>query len=482
MKCTFNPLNSTNTSKWRRIDWKKVDKTVAIQQKRITVAALRGDFDKVKRYQEVLVNSFSARVLAVKRVTSSSGGKTTGVDNITWKTDDQKFAGAEALRDLKGYSPSPVRRVYIPKANGKKRPLGIPTIHDRAMQALFLLALDPVSEALADANSFGFRKGRSTHHAVYFAYEAMRGTKGAKVVLDADIKGFFDNISHDWILANIPMDKRILKLFLEAGFIELGRQELTPTEAGVPQGGVISPTIANMVLDGLPQAIMNEVTKRKAYRKDFPLTVVRYADDFMVIGYNEDIMKKIVLPTVKTFLTERGLELSEEKTKIVNLGTLDNSVKFLGFTFERKPYTKYNRNRSVPYLRIAESKLSAIKDKLKSVFDGSKSSLKIVESINPIITGWCNYFKVANASKEFRDLSRHLWNLQYRWAKRKFRGLNNTQIMNKCFAPGGKFFGQAKDKRVMGKTFTDFKISYLTKPTGLGNPYLVVKDDKKPVK
>ena len=233
---------------WDSIDWKKAAAYVKKLQMRIAKAQKEGRHNKVKALQWTLTHSFYAKALAIKRVTENRGKKTPGVDKILWTTKKEKW---EAITTLKrhGYRPLPLRRVYLRKPNGKLRPLGIPTMTDRAMQTLYKFALEPVAETTGDPNSYGFRMGRCTQDAAVQCAAILARKDRAQWVLEGDIKGCFDNISHDWIEKHIPMDKEILHKFLKCGYIDTGK--LFPTQAGTPQGGSISPTIANMVLDGL---------------------------------------------------------------------------------------------------------------------------------------------------------------------------------------------------------------------------------------
>ena len=225
---------------WHNIDWAKAHQTVKRLQTRIAKAVREGRWGKVKALQWLLTHSFYGRAIAVKRVTENQGKKTPGVDRETWDTPESK---AKAVMSLKrrGYRPRPLRRVFIPKANGKKRPLGIPAMKDRAMQALYLLALEPVAETQADPNSYGFRPMRASRDAAEQCFIALAKRDSAQWVLDADISGCFDNISHDWLITNIPMDKVILQKWLKSGFV--WQNQWFPTEAGTPQGGIISPTL-----------------------------------------------------------------------------------------------------------------------------------------------------------------------------------------------------------------------------------------------
>jgi RNA-directed DNA polymerase len=239
---------SDGQASWTSIDWPKVHRNVRRLQARIVKAWQVGDHGRAKALQWLLTHSFSGRALAVKRVTDNRGKRTPGVDGATWSTSGAKLTASLSLK-RRGYTPFPLRRVYIPKANGKKRPLGIPTMRDRAMQALYLLALQPVAEVTGDRNSYGFRPERSTADAREQCFTVLARKVSATWVLEGDIRACFDNLSHDWMLANIPLDKALLRKWLKAGFMEGGR--LFPTVAGTPQGGTISPTLANMTLDGL---------------------------------------------------------------------------------------------------------------------------------------------------------------------------------------------------------------------------------------
>ena len=208
-------------------------------------ATQEGRWNRVKALQWLLTHSWSGKAIAVKRVTENQGKRTPGVDKATWSTPEAKLQAMLSLR-RRGYQPLPLRRVFIPKSNGKLRPLGIPTMKDRAMQALYLLALEPVSETLADNNSFGFRPERSTADAKQQCHTILSRALSPQWILEGDIKGCFDNISHKWILKNVPTDKMILQKWLKAGYVYEGK--LFPTKAGTPQGGIISPTLANMTL------------------------------------------------------------------------------------------------------------------------------------------------------------------------------------------------------------------------------------------
>ncbi len=249
----------TRWNDWHTIPWAETFQHVARLQARIAKAAQNDNWRSVNRLQKLLVRSTTARVVAVRRVTENQGRKTPGVDGITWSTPKEKWKAVSTL-DSRGYRPKPLRRIHIPKANGGKRPLGIPTIKDRAMQALYWLALDPVAETHGDPNSYGFRSGRATADAIAQCHNALSREHSPEWVLEGDIKGCFDNISHGWLVRNVPMDRHVLSKWLKAGFVE-GHQ-LFPTDAGTPQGGPISPCLANLALDGMERLLKDNLPRR----------------------------------------------------------------------------------------------------------------------------------------------------------------------------------------------------------------------------
>jgi len=201
---------------WHQINWRQAERNVRRLQARIAQATKVGKWGKVKALQRLLTHSYSGKALAVRRVTENTGKRTPGVDGETWKTPEQKTAAIRTLHQ-RGYHPRPLRRVYIPKSNGARRPLSIPTMRDRAMQALYLLALDPVAETLADPNSYGFRTARGASDAIEACFIALCKNDRAQWILEGDIRSCFDQISHAWLVAHIPMEKAMLKKWLKAG-------------------------------------------------------------------------------------------------------------------------------------------------------------------------------------------------------------------------------------------------------------------------
>ena len=404
-------VDETPINQWHAIDWQKAHRSVRKLQVRIVKAEQEGKRGKVQALQRLLTSSFYAKALAVKRVTENQGRRTAGVDGKTWSTPKGKW---EAIHSLKrrGYHPLPLKRVYIPKANGKLRPLSIPTMKDRAMQALYLSALSPLAECRADENSYGFRPERSCADAMAQCHKVLSKKWSARWVLDADIKSCFDTISHEWMLANIPMEKRMLKKWLKAGFME--RNQFYPTKQGTPQGGIASPTLANMVLDGLEQQVRSCSTL-KDHGKGRKSTVdrinlVRYCDDFIVTAKSREILEEKVKPVIVSFLKERGLSFSEEKTRILSIEE--------GFNFLGQHVRKYNQTLLI---KPAKKNVQALKNKLKVIFAKMKAApaWTLIRTLNPILKGWAYYHRHIVAKETFSNIDHFVFDKLVRWMKRK---------------------------------------------------------------
>ena len=405
---------------WQTLDWERARRSVRRLQMRIAKAVKEGNHSKVKSLQWLLTHSFHAKMLAVKRVTSNQGRKTPGIDGILWKGSKARM---QAVRSLKrrGYNPQPLRRIYIPKKNGKKRPLSIPTMHDRAMQALYKLALSPVAETTADRNSYGFREGRSCADAVQAAFNALSKPNSASYILEADITGCFDNICKRWLLDNIPMDKTILQKWLEAGYVEDNIRY--PSLKGTPQGGIISPLLANMTLDGLEKIIKSSIPRRK--RVNF----VRYADDFVVTGKSKTILVQEIKPAIEKFLIERGLELSEEKTAITHIKD--------GFTFLGQTFRKHgNKLHVTPAKEGIQTLLRNIGDLIRSHVSVSMAGL--IKKLNAVLRGWANYHRHVVSSKAFARVDTYVFEQLWRMVKRRHQNKTNGWLYKKYWSAGGK--------------------------------------------
>ena len=377
-------------STWSEIPWAKCHRAVRKLQVRIAKAVKVGHWRAVYRLQRLLARSFSAKCLAVLRVSENRGHKTPGVDGVTWDTPEAKFDAVSAL-GKGGYRPQPLRRIYIPKKNGKKRPLSIPTMSDRARQALHHLGLDPVAETTADPNSYGFRSGRSTADAIEQGFKLLARKVAPQWILEGDIKGCFDNIDKGWMQEHIPMDRRLLKSWLDAGFIEDGA--LFPTPAGVPQGGIVSPTIANMVLDGMEKLLRQRFPEnRHTGRIRNQVHIVRFADDFIVTGDSQEILGQEAQPLLGGFLRERGLEFSAEKTRITHL---EAGFDFLG--------QNIRKHRGKLVIQPSRSSIKAFRNKVRRLLGELKTAPQemVIGKLNPVIRGWANFHSHVMSSRIF---------------------------------------------------------------------------------
>jgi RNA-directed DNA polymerase len=400
-----NPTDASSTSfLWNNINWTTVEKQVHRLQMRIAKAVREKRDGKVKALQWILTHSQAAKLLAVKRVTSNQGRHTSGVDNVLWRGSKQKWVAANAMH-RRGYRALPLRRIYIPKKDGSLRPLGIPTFQDRAMQALYLMALEPVSETTADIHSYGFRPKRSTADAIERCFSVLCQKSSAQWVLEADIVGCFDHINHNWLIDHVPMDTFMLKQWLNAGYRE--KQQWHSTQAGTPQGGIISPCLANMALDGL-EAMLKSITKQSN-----KVHMVRYADDFVITSSSKELLEQQIKPAIETFLCERGLALSPKKTRITSIHT---GFDFLGFNV-RKYGTK---------LLIKPSK-SSIKRLLAEIrtFIRHNVSLKtgnFIHHLNRKMRGWAYYYRHVVAKKTFAAIDYGVFHSLWRWICRRHPG------------------------------------------------------------
>src|SRR5713226_4316116 len=367
---------------WHAIDWQKVQRNVRRLQGRIVKATQEGKWNKVKTLQRLLTHSFSGKTLAVRRVTENQGKNTPGVDQVIWNTPQKKINAIYSLRQ-RDYHPQPLRRIYIPKKNGKKRPLGIPAMKCRAMQALYLLALDPIAETTADPNSYGFRPGRSTTDAIEQCFNVLGKRASPQWILEGDIKGCFDAISHDWLQRHMPMEKGMLKKWLKTGY--MARHVLHPTEEGTPQGGIISPVLANQTLDGLEKKLNERYPKPKS-GYNAKVNFVRYADDFIVTGIAKELLEKEVKPLVEQFMSERGLTLSPEKTVITHIEE--------GFDFLGQNVRKYKTgNKHKLLVKPSKKHVQAHLEKVRDIVKKNKTlpAGKLILLLNPIIRVWAHY-------------------------------------------------------------------------------------------
>lgn len=408
---------------WHDIDWCRVQRNVRGMQVRIAKACREGEWRRVKALQRMLTRSKSARYLAVRRVTENQGKRTAGVDRVLWDTPNAKWNAANGLK-RRGYQPRPLRRVFIPKSNGKERPLGIPTMTDRAMQALYLLALAPIAETTGDPNSYGFRIERSTADAMTQLFVCLSKKASAQWVLEADIQGCFDHINHDWLITNAPTDKVTLRKWLKAGVVHNG--QLQATDAGTPQGGIISPTLANMTLDGLESQLKQHLSVTKA--KKLKVNVVRYADDFVITGASPEVLEGEIKPWVEQFLAVRGLRLSPEKTQIVHI---DQGFDFLGWNFR-----KYNGKLLI---KPSKKNVKAFYGKVKEVIERSKTARQedLIRMLNPMLRGWALYHQPVVAKQAYSRMDSRVFIKLWRWAKRRHPNKSLEWVRKKYFRTTG---------------------------------------------
>ncbi|MFZ0826943.1 MAG: group II intron reverse transcriptase/maturase [Verrucomicrobiia bacterium] len=443
--------SSGNGSQWNQLDWNQCERQVRRLQARIVKATREGRWGKVKSLQRLLTHSFNGKALAIKRVTENQGKETPGVDGAIWKSPEAKYNSIGLLR-RRGYQPQPLRRVYIPKANGKLRPLGIPTMKDRAMQALHLLALAPVAETQADPNSYGFRPARSTADAIEQSFKLLSRDSAPTWVMEGDIQGCFDNISHTWMLQHIPSDTEVLRKWLTAGYVE--KRTLFPTEAGTPQGGIISPTLANMTLDGLErllkQAFPRKDFGRKRKKYNPKVNLVRYADDFIITGDSRELLENEVRPLVERFLNERGLRLSPDKTRLTHINE--------GFDFLGQNLRKYGGKLLV---RPSQKNTHTFLEKVRTILRENKTTSQenLIWRLNPVILGWVNYHRHIVATRTFRKVDSVMWHCLWRWARRRHNSKAADWILRKYWHPiGGRSWRFAADN---GKRTSEGKIEWL---------------------
>lgn len=453
--------SSDRASDWQAIDWAAARRHVRRLQLRIAKAIRAGKHGKAKVLQWLLTHSRSAKQLAVKQVTENKGAKTPGVDNVIWRTDKQKYLATQNLK-RRGYRPQPLRRHYIPKKNGKLRPLSIPAMRCRAMQALHALALKPVAETVADRNSYGFREGRSCADAIGQCFIALAKSYAPVWVLEGDIKSCFDRISHEWLLKSIPMDKRMLRRWLKAGYWEKGR--LFPTNEGTPQGGIISPLLSNLTLDGMEQAIRSQIKPRHDQ-----VNFIRYADDFVVTARTKEILEQVVKPAVVAFLASRGLKLSEQKTTITHIET--------GFNFLGQNVRKYN-NKLV--IKPAREGTKALLEKTRECIKGmvGQKAEALIRKLNPILRGWANYHRHVCAKRTFGAVDRIVQTQLMRWARRTHPNKSQGWLRRKYFsaAPTGAFSIRGHNRQGESRVLAVYRMSKTIierhiKVKGEANPY-----------
>lgn len=445
-------IGITTAIEWSKINWAKETKTVAKLQQKIYRYSIDSKKTSVIATQKVLVQSLSAKLLAVRRVTQDNRGKSTaGVDGIKSLNSSERTKLARTLK-LDGQA-SPIRRVWIPKpGTSELRPLGIPTIKHRAKQQLARLALEPEWEAQFEPNSYGFRPGRSCHDAIEaIDLNINRAPKG-KYVLDADIRKCFDTIDHDALLTKLqtwPKIRRQIAAWLKAGVME-GSTVTFTDGAGTPQGGVISPLLANVALHGMEQMLKTWIktlnlksasgTRISPANRPNTLGIIRYADDFVVLHKDLAVVNQ-AREQVQQWLEPMGLGLKDSKTRLVHtdkaISGAPAGFDFLGFSIRPYEGGKYSRGKrglgSKTLIKPSKSAITKHLNHIKSKLRQIKNPENVVNTLNPIIRGWCNYYKTVVSKRIFNNCRQAVYEKLIAWATRKHANRSRQWVYTKYY-------------------------------------------------
>lgn len=397
---------------WFDINWQTIRQRVSNLRQRIFRATQNGQWNKVRSLMKLMLRSYANLLSSVHKVTIENKGKRTpGVDNRLALTARARMKLARDMLKLKAWKVQPAVRLYIPKAGGKQRPLGILTIKNRVAQAIVKNALEPSWEARFETHSYGFRPGRSAHDAIEQCFNRLNKTKKDRWVLDADIRGAFDNISHNFILEKLGLvpGRKLIKEWLKAGYVE--DEVLHDTTSGTQQGGVISPLLANVALDGM-QSLLGQ-------RSGF----IRYADDFVVTARSREELESI-MPTLRDWLAVRGLEMNGEKTKIVSI---EDGFDFLGFNI------KHYRGKCLikPQKEKVLTLVRTISEWLKK--HPSDETIGVIIHLNRILRGWSQYYKFAVSSQAFKYAASQIWAKIWKWCRRRHPKKNAAWVKRKYF-------------------------------------------------
>jgi RNA-directed DNA polymerase len=432
---------------WDVIDWRAQEQNVARLRHRIFKATREQDWAAVRSLQKLMLGSWSNTLVSVRQVTQRNAGRrTAGIDGETALSSEARADVAVRVhRSRASWEPVPVRRVYIPKVNGKQRPLGIPAIMDRCHQARVRNALEPEWEARFEARSYGFRPGRGCADAIAALYSTLKGPQAQRVwILDADLAAAFDRIDHHRLLEALGAfpARELVGHWLKAGVIENGT--FSPTAEGTPQGGVISPLLLNVALHGLEEAagVRYQTGNRATQAVPGTPILVRYADDFAVCCHSSQQAEQ-VKARLAEWLTPRGLAFNEDKTRIVHLET---GFDFLGFNLRR-----YRRGSSPGKLLIKPSQ-QAVNRVRRRLADEARTmrgsnAVALIARLNPIIRGWAAYYRGVVSSGVFASLDHHVWQLTYRWACHRHRRKPKRWVIARYF---GRFHRHRNDNWVFG--------------------------------
>jgi RNA-directed DNA polymerase len=428
---------------WDAVDWRRVDDDVRRLRQRIFTATRAGGLKRVRNLQKLALRSRANALLSVRRVTEvNAGRKTAGVDGrVVLTAEDKADLAAWVQHGTSGWYPRPVKRVYIPKANGKQRGLGIPVIADRALQALTVNALEPEWEARFESRSYGFRPGRGCQDAMQAIFVTARGaTCKRQWVLDADLAAAFDQIDHFRLLDQLGTfpARGMISAWLTAGVMDQGR--FAPTERGSPQGGVISPVLMNVALHGMEEAAgvryIPTGTNAGTARPGSPV-LIRYADDLLALCHSREQAEQ-VKARLAAWLAPRGLVFNEDKTAIVHL---DDGVDFLGFNVRR-----YRGKLLIKPSKAAVKRIRARLTAEMKALRGHNAQMVLIR-LNPIIRGWSAYYRHAVSARVFNELDNHVWKLAYKWAKFSHPHKSKHWIIARYF---GAFNSKRRDRWVFG--------------------------------
>ena len=468
---------------WNEIDWRQIEVKMFKLQKRIFQASERGDVKAVRKLQKTLIRSWSARAIAVRKVTQDNQGKkTAGVDGVKKLTPKQRLTLTNGLKVTE--KSKPTRRVMIPKSNSNElRPLGIPTMEDRALQTLVKQALEPEWEAKFEPNSYGFRPGRSCHDAIDAIFKSIR--QKAKYVLDADISKCFDRINHQTLLKKIntyPTLNRQIKTWLKAGYVDQGNN-LFPTNEGTPQGGTISPLLANIALHGMEERIKEFASTLKGSKRDNKkaISLIRYADDFVIIHEDIEVIKSCQI-IIEEWLSDIGLELKPSKTKLTHtIKTVENEngFEFLGFHIQQHKVGNYrsaiNTNGETlgfkTLITPSKKKIKAHLKRIGEVIDTHKTAPQaaLISKLNPIIRGWSNYYSAVVSKEIFKKIDYLVYEKLRAWAK--FRGKGSINKDKYWRTVGDQNWCFSTEDGLKLRTHTETPIIRHTKIKGESSPY-----------
>lgn len=469
-------MSGTKLQDWQLIDWQYVNNDVQNLRQRIFVASRNNDLKQVGSLQKLMLRSRANWMWSIRRVTQiNKGRRTPGVDRevITRPKERVKLFYWIEGQTLNQWNPPPARRVEIPKAPGKTRPLGIPTVRDRIIQAIVKNALEPFWETRFEATSHGFRPGRSTQDAIVDVWNGLQSGR-RDWVLDADIKGAFDNIDHDKLMELIGLfpARFLVRKWLKAG-VMIG-MDLTPTDTGTPQGGIISPLLANIALHGMEKALgvkrVNETHKDGSIRSFIKghTKIVRYADDFVVLTETEAQAKKAQSRMVE-WLGIRNLELSPEKTRIVKV---TDGFDFLGFTVIRRKNAQ-SRKGSATHTLPSRKSIKTFKEKVAAIVrkNRQRSPDLLLKELNPLITGWAHYYRCGVSQATFGHLETYIYLKLWKWARRRHPNKSKTWIYDRYYSkvPGRKWRLMGEDGSFQRKP-TDVKSKQHTMVTGQSSP------------